>query len=224
MSFIFDFENILQSIHIKNMSEKLGWYSSAVQWVTERAKPNLHARTDKFIENAIEKHGEGNPKFEEIIRFEVKRRGYGAGLTQDVGEPVVATVVNTTYAIGVATVAKSLGEEQKSFKSIGYLAALTIAANQAFNLIRALPRFTAGLQGSLEMATDRIKSIKETGIDPFSKQQAAKEPVTVTPETPDYLPVEKQFSAHLQARDPNTISPTSLMDRASQKEAAVATR
>ena len=76
--------------------------------------------------------------------------------------------MKTTAALGIAALGESL--KDKRFKVVSYATALGIVLNNAVELFRLVPRYKAGLQGSLEMAKDRWKSIEETGIDPFNQQ------------------------------------------------------
>lgn len=144
------------------------WYERSVQAITEFVKPHLHHVSQRFVQRAIDEHAKDNPKFARIIEFEVRRRGDGAGLTQDVAEPLLWTGVKTAAALTIAVLTRSI--ENGKFKLIGYGAALGVVLNNAVELLRLVPRYKAGLQGSLEMAKDRWRSIEETGVDPFDAQ------------------------------------------------------
>lgn len=156
----------------KHKMQRTGYYERAVDWVTARVKSHLHDRTEGFIEKSIEKYARGNPRYANIIAFEVKRRGDGAGITQDVAEPLVWTFVKTTVALAIIPLTEAL-KAKKVTKMFGYavgVTALASAVNNMFELFRLKLRFTAGLQGSRQMALDRIDAIEKTGIDPFGQQ------------------------------------------------------
>lgn len=150
-----------------------GLYERAVQKITEWVKPYLHRRTEAFVAKSIDEHAKDNPRFAHIIAFEVKRRGDGAGLTQDVAEPLLWTAIKTAVAVPIAILAHSV--QERKFKLIGYGTALGILLNNAIETLRVIPRFTAGLQGSLEMAKDRQRAIEATGIDPFQSREGPRE-------------------------------------------------
>jgi hypothetical protein len=151
-----------------SQDHKTGLYEKAVQRITEWVKPRLHETTKEFVAKAIDEEAKGNPRYAKIIEFEVRRRGDGAGLTQDVAEPLLWTGIKTGLALGIATLTHSL--HNKKFQMIGYATAVGLVLNNAVEWLRLMPRYKAGLQGSLEMAKDRWKAIEETGIDPFSNQ------------------------------------------------------
>ncbi|MEI7670180.1 MAG: hypothetical protein WCJ33_08870 [Pseudomonadota bacterium] len=205
------------------MSMKLGIYETCVKWVTAKVKPHLHKITDDFASQAVEDYKK-NPEnsnedikvFSEISKFEIQRRGYGPGITQDVAEPIVATVVNIGYAAIILTITESL--KNKTLKMIGGIATFGLVANQLFNLFRTIPRYIAGLQGSLEMAFDRCNSIKYKGFDPLAKQSERK--IEENPEKEDISPNESANSSNISnktAQFKRPEAPTSLMDRASSK-------
>ena len=154
-----------------------GLYERAVQKVTEWVKPSLHRRTQAFVAKAVEDNAKDNPRFARIIAFEVKRCGDGAGLTQDVAEPLLWTGIKAAVAVPIAVLARYVdhGKEHGKFKMIGYGAALGLLLNNAIEALRVIPRYTAGLQGSLEMAKDRERAIHETGIDPFNNRESPRE-------------------------------------------------
>ncbi len=153
-----------------------GLYERAVQWVTEHVKPHLHKITQQFVNKSVDKYAKDNPQYARMIEFEVKRRGNGAGLTQDVAEPVIWIGIKSATAVAIDALSKQIAKHVRNDKTAtgvkwgGSIAALTIIAQQAVELFRVIPRYKAGLQGSLEMAKDRWHSIEETGIDPFSSQ------------------------------------------------------
>ncbi len=148
-----------------NKEVKTGLYERTVGSITEWVKPYLHKKTEAFIEKSIDKYAGDDPRFARMIEFEVKRRGDGAGLTQDVAEPLLWVGVKTAAALVIAAISESLHNNR--IKLVGRISALGIVLNNAVELFRLVPRYVAGLQGSLEMAKDRQKSIDETGIDPF---------------------------------------------------------
>ena len=73
--------------------------------------------------------------------------------------------LKTISALAVAAISESLKDNK--IKMVGKVTALAIILNNIVDLFRTVPRYIAGLQGSLEMAKERQRSIKETGIDPF---------------------------------------------------------
>ncbi|HEU5047463.1 MAG TPA: hypothetical protein VFT64_06425 [Rickettsiales bacterium] len=150
-----------------------GLYERAVGATTDLVKPRLHKVTEDFVDKSVDKYAKDNPHYASMIEFEVRRRGDGAGLTQDVAEPAIWIGVKTAAALAIAAAAESV--KNKTLKMVGWVSSLTIIANQMVEAFRLLPRYRAGLQGSLEMAKDRWKAIEETGVDPFSKQSGPKE-------------------------------------------------
>ena len=152
----------------KPQPSQSGLYERSVRKITEWAKPYLHRRTHEFVEKSIKEYAPDDPRFARMIEFEIRRRGDGAGLTQDVAEPLLWSGVKTAAAMSIAVLGHSLNHGK--FKLIGYVSALGIVLNNAVELLRLVPRYTAGLQGSLEMAKDRWRSIEETGVDPFNQQ------------------------------------------------------
>jgi len=153
---------------VEDSSKHIGLYERTVQKITEWVKPSLHDITQKFVDKSVNKYAKDNPKFARIIEFEVRRRGDGAGLTQDVAEPLLWTGIKTASAIAIATFTHRL--KNKEFKLVGDVTVIGLILNNAVELFRLVPRYKAGLQGSLEMAKDRWQSIEQTGIDPFSSQ------------------------------------------------------
>lgn len=151
-----------------HIPSKPGFYERAVGKITEWVKPSLHKVTQDFVARSIEEHAKDEPKFARIIEFEVRRRGDGAGLTQDVAEPLVWAGIKTAAAGSIAILTESI--HNGKFKLIGYASAVGLLLNNAVELFRLFPRYKAGLQGSLEMAKDRWESIKESGVDPFIVQ------------------------------------------------------
>jgi hypothetical protein len=192
----------------KPVDSHVGLYESAVNKITESVKPHLHNVTQEFVAKSVEKYAHGNPRYARMIEFEVRRRGDGAGLTQDVAEPVVWTGIMTVVAAATTLVTKKL--ENTKFKLLGYGAAIaagSAAFSQIFQLARLVPRYKAGLQGSLEMAKDRWRSIEETGVDPFNNQQSPREI------NPGGKP-EAEFTQAVKPRAP--VMPTSLTEQASK--------
>lgn len=149
-------------------SGQRGLYEKAVQKITYWVKPHLHHTSEKFVSRSVAHYAPDNPRFARMIEFEIRRRGDGAGLTQDVAEPLLWTGIKTAAALAIATATHSV--QNKGFKMIGYATALGLVLNNAVELARLKPRYVAGLQGSLEMAKDRWHSIEETGVDPFNQQ------------------------------------------------------
>lgn len=148
-----------------------GWYERSVAWVTDAVKPYLHRVTEKFVKKSVKELAPDNEHYARIIEFEIRRRGDGAGLTQDVAEPTIWIGVKSALAVGIEVLMKPFKSlEAREWKWIGHGAALSIILQQAVELFRIIPRYRAGLQGSLEMAKDRWKSIEETGVDPFDSQ------------------------------------------------------
>jgi hypothetical protein len=152
----------------EDSSKHTGLYERTVQKITEWVKPSLHDVTQKFVDKSVDKYAKDNSKFARIIEFEVRRRGDGAGLTQDVAEPLLWTGIKTASAIAIAAFTHRL--KNKEFKLVGDVTVIGLLLNNAVELFRLVPRYKAGLQGSLEMAKDRWQSIGQSGIDPFSSQ------------------------------------------------------
>lgn len=150
-----------------NEKQETGWYERTVGSITDSVKPFLHQKTKNFVDKSIETYASDNPRLAKMIEFEVKRRGDGAGLTQDVAEPALWMLVKTAAAIATVVLTESLKDGK--FKMIGRIAALGIVLNNGVEAFRLVPRYVAGLQGSLQMALDRWHAIKETGVDPFDQ-------------------------------------------------------
>ncbi len=189
-----------------------GLYQRLVEKVNAWGAPHLHRTTDKFIERSIRKHAQDNPKLQELIKFEVQRRAYGPGQTQDFAEPAIWMVVKTFAALAIAGVAELF--KSRTVKAIGLSTALVIIANNVVEAFRFTPRFVAGLQGSEKMALERWKAIQTTGVDPFSASQKT---ATVQPQqaqTPQEPPA-KQFTDTISPKP--EITSTSLMDAALNK-------
>ena len=94
--------------------------------------------------------------------------------------------------------------KNKKLVMIERVAALGLALNNSIELFRLLPRYKAGLQGSLEMAKDRWDSIEKTGIDPFSQQTRETREINDQPEA--------NFTQSVQPKPP--VAPTSLIEQA----------
>lgn len=153
--------------------QRTGLYERAVSFTTNLVKPHLRKVTEGFVDKSVEKYARDNPHYASMIEFEVRRRGDGAGLTQDVAEPAIWIGVKTAAALAIAAAAESA--KNRTLKMVGWVSSLTIVANQFVEAFRLLPRYRAGLQGSLEMAKDRWQAIEETGVDPFSRQSGQRE-------------------------------------------------
>ena len=185
--------------------DKTGPYESAVQFVTEKVKPHLRHSTDKFVRKSIESYAKDNPRFAKMIEFEVVRRGNGAGLTQDVAEPLIWIGVKSAAALAIQIVAESF--KNNKIKLIGRVSAFTVLANQAVDLFRLMPRYKAGLQGSLEMAKERWWATQATGVDPFSNQTAQ---LAALPES---LPTEDTAKkAFMQRVEKSSLAPSDILD------------
>ena len=142
-------------------------YEKAVTKVNDLGSAHLHKVTEDFIEKAIQRNNaEDNPVLKRLLTFEIRRRAYGPGQTQDFAEPAVWMVVKTASALAVAVLSETV--KNKSLKSVGLIAAVGIILNNVVEAARLTPRFLAGLQGSERMALERWKAIETTGVDPFS--------------------------------------------------------
>lgn len=147
---------------------KEGLYEKAVRKTTEWIKPNLHKITEDFVEKSVETHAKDKPRFARMIEFEVRRRGDGAGLTQDVAEPLLWAGIKTTAALVIHFFTHRL--KNSTYRIAGDVAALGLLLNNGVELLRLIPRYKAGLQGSLEMAKDRWEEMEKTGVDPFDNR------------------------------------------------------
>src|SRR5579884_3089457 len=108
-----------------NASGRSGLYERAVGWITERIKPYLHKVTQRFVDKSVDKYAPDNPQYARMIEFEVRRRGDGAGLTQDVAEPLVWIGAKSALAIAIEVVMKPFkNKEAFHWKWIGHAAAL----------------------------------------------------------------------------------------------------
>ena len=182
----------------ENDSSKAGLYERTLRKITEWVKPHLHQKTKEFVKRAVEENAPDNPHFARMIEFEVRRRGDGAGMTQDVAEPLLWTGIKTAAAVSIAVLGETINHGK--FKLIGRASALGILLNNAVELFRLVPRYTAGLQGSLEMAKDRWHSIETTGVDPFNQQSRE---------------INKEKTAFAQTVQPKAaIIPTTLIEQA----------
>lgn len=201
-----------------------GWYEATVGKITSFVKPYLHQKTDNFVKKSIDEKASDNLRLAKMIEFEVKRRGDGAGLTQDVAEPLLWIGIKTLAAVATAVVTDSLKEGK--FKLVGRITALGILLNNGVELFRLVPRYVAGLQGSLQMALDRWKSIEDTGVDPFDHGgrliHKVKDEVAKVPDWNDYITPEKiaKFAESEMARSNNReIQPKTLAEHAEHNEA-----
>jgi len=192
--------------------EKTGPYERAVQWITERVKPYLHGVTERFVKKSVDKYAKGNEHYARMIEFEVRRRGDGAGLTQDVAEPLVWIGAKSALAMGIEVVMRPFRNNEKfQWKWIGHAAAFSIIAQQAVELFRVLPRYKAGLQGSLEMAKDRWHSLEETGIDPFNSQtrEIARQ---ATNSAAEEIKAERTTAGFYQSIPNNAMTPAAVLE------------
>lgn len=97
-------------------------YQKAVAKVNSLGEVHLHKVAESFIEQAIQRnHAEDNPVLKQLLTFEIRRRAYGPGQTQDFAEPAVWMVVKTATALGIAMISETL--KNWSLKSIGLIAA-----------------------------------------------------------------------------------------------------
>jgi hypothetical protein len=159
----------------------------------------------------VDKYAKGNPRYARMISFEVRRRGDGPGITQDVAEPLVWIGIKTAAAGVIAIITESIKKSREHGRSmiqmVGLSTAIGILLNNLVELFRLLPRYTAGLQGSLEMAKDRWESLEQNGVDPFNQQTREINPSTKSNANLSFAqPVEKKPA----------IAPTSLMEQASR--------
>jgi len=180
-------------MHKPSLYERM--VGTIVKWV----KPHLHRVSERFIERSVDEYAKDKPRFARMIEFEVRRRGDGAGLTQDVAEPLLWTGIKTVAAIAIASLTEFMKDPK--IKVVGLATAAGIVLNNVVDLFRLVPRYTAGLQGSLEMAKDRWRSIEETGIDPFGEQRQIN---------------KGGLSEAALARKRAPVLPTSLMEQANR--------
>ncbi len=149
-------------------------YRWLVGGVTNMLSPFLHGMTDKFIEDSVRNnHAEDNPRLKELLKFEIERRAYGPGQTQDVAEPAIWQTFKIGVALTLPAIAKAIEDKidnGKKFhlKWLAGGAALGIILRESVEFFRLTNRFVAGLQGSEKMALARENSIQETGVDPFA--------------------------------------------------------
>ena len=148
---------------------KEGVYEKAVRKITEWIKPNLHKITEDFVDKSVDTYAKDKPRFARMIEFEVRRRGDGAGLTQDVAEPLLWAGIKTGAALLIHVFTHRL--KNSTYRIAGDVAALGLLLNNGVELLRLIPRYKAGLQGSLEMAKDRWRSLEQSGIDPFDNRE-----------------------------------------------------
>ncbi|TAE81871.1 MAG: hypothetical protein EAZ74_04020 [Alphaproteobacteria bacterium] len=148
-------------------------YRWLVSKTTELANPILHRMTERYLEDAITRNqAEDNPRLQKLLKFEIERRAYGPGQTQDVAEPVIWIGAKIVLGLMIPVVCKAIEQTVDhgtrltlSFLSKG--AAIGVVIKESTELLRLSNRFIAGLQGSEKMALDREVAICATGIDPF---------------------------------------------------------
>ena len=87
-------------------NKNAGWYERSVAWITDAVKPYLHRITERFVKKSVDELAPDNEHYARIIEFEIRRRGDGAGLTQDVAEPLVWVGVKSALAIGIEVLMK----------------------------------------------------------------------------------------------------------------------
>ncbi len=166
-------KSICMSAENNNDMGRTGFYERAVQKITEWVQPYLHRITEQFVAKSVDKYAKNDPKFARMIEFEVRRRGDGAGLTQDVSEPLLWVGIKTLVALAIAIPIEYM--KNKKWVIAERVAAAGIVLNNGVELFRLVPRYKAGLQGSLQMARERQRAIEETGLDPFNNQQSPRE-------------------------------------------------
>lgn len=205
---------------------RTGLYDKAVQWLTKKVEFPLHDLTERTVKELVAEHAPNDPEYARRIAFEVKRRGDGAGMTQDVSEPAIWALIKIAVALATATATSFV--KNKTLKWVGWVAAAPIIINQGVDLVRLLPRYRAGLFSSFLMAQARQKSIDEGHGDPF---------VQASRQTAVDKHVEAQLSAHPSAvpqitseggnknipfseryaKGPSDISPTTLLQQAERE-------
>lgn len=149
----------------ENGSHKFRPYDSTVHWLTRKFEPYFRKVTDETVKEFVAEHAADNPEYAKRIAFEVERRGYGAGITQDATEAGLWAAIKISVALLTATAVSLI--KNKSVKWIGWAAAAPIIINQGIDLLRLLPRYRAGLYSSFLMAEARQQSIDEGHGDPF---------------------------------------------------------
>lgn len=211
-------------------------YRWTVGKITDAINPALRRITEKFLADAIERNNaQDNPRLQKLLKFEIERRAYGPGQTQDVAEPALWQGVKIAAALVLPVFTKGIEDKiDKGHKyhltklSLG--AAAVVLIKESIEYLRLTNRFVAGLQGSEKMALDRERTIVETGFDPFSASIGApKKPnedngpktETQTPRpSPKMGSSEKlQQEAATRQHSTRTVTPTPLLDRAVRSEA-----
>jgi hypothetical protein len=187
----------------KNETAGTGLYERAVDKITQWVKPYLHRVTQDFVSKSVDKYAKDNPRFARMIEFEVRRRGDGAGLTQDVAEPLLWAGIKTLAALAIVIPVEFI--KNRKLVIIERVAATSILLNNAVELFRLVPRYKAGLQGSLEMAKERQEAIDAGLGDPFNNQQSPRE-INKAGKP------ESKFAQTVQKQSP--VIPTSLMEQA----------
>lgn len=148
-------------------------YRWLVSKTTELVSPILHRMTERYLDDAITRNqAENNPRLQKLLKFEIERRAYGPGQTQDVAEPVIWIGAKIALGLMIPVACKALEHTVDygarftlSFLSKG--AAIGVVIKESTELLRLSNRFIAGLQGSEKMALDREVAICATGVDPF---------------------------------------------------------
>jgi hypothetical protein len=157
-------------------------YRVAVAQVNHIIQPTLFSLTDHYIQDAIVRHhAENNPRLQHLLRFEIERRGYGAGQTQDVAEPIVWQGIKIAAALSLPPITKALeqiidGGHSSQLSLLSKGAAAGIILKESLDFFRLVGRYTSGLQGSEQMALIREHAIIKTGVDPFVSATATLQP------------------------------------------------
>ena len=149
-------------------------YRWAVEGVNTLVQPVLHQIAEHYIQDTIHHHhAENNPRLQHLLRFEIERRAYGPGQTQDVAEPIVWQGIKIAAALSLPPLTKALEQTidsphsvQLQWLSNGACAAIIV--KESLDFFRLVGRYSAGLQGSSQMALKREEAIERTGVDPFS--------------------------------------------------------
>jgi hypothetical protein len=159
-------------------------YRALVGATTSVISPVLHQMTERFVEESITRNqAEHNPRLQKLLKFEIERRAYGPGQTQDVAEPVIWQTAKIGMALTLPMVSKAIEQQLDNGKwnhaPINILsqgAAAAIVFKESIEFVRLGNRFIAGLQGSEKMALDREEAIRATGVDPFSSAVTSDKP------------------------------------------------
>jgi hypothetical protein len=149
-------------------------YRSVVTAVNTAVQPVLYRITENYLQDAITRnHAETNPRLKQFLTFEIERRGYGAGQTQDVAEPIVWQGIKMAAALSLPPITKALehaidGTHSTQAAWISKGVAAGIIVKESLDFFRLIGRYTSGLQGSEQMALKREQEVLKTGKDPFS--------------------------------------------------------